>query len=610
MKVKDFDYEKIEEYEENLDEDRKKEIISELRDEIKNNHIALHKILNIQKSNAEIEFIFDWLEENEIDLNGINSSLSGEKENYRHTPKMRQSITPDALEENEQKALFIKLDELKQKGITNESEEYRAIRNQLVEHNMKLAKKVVGQSYGYYKKFGLEEKDMEQYAMEALITAVEKFDVNKGFKFSSYAFRVISNGVIRGWIRESREHQMPQEAYLAELRTAKRIYEKKFGRELTDIEFLNLQGAQIGDGNKEIDILRDLLGIEGSSAQTFRDYVNYKYMESLDELIEENEKKHKEKIEQDIINANVDNFKDIKEGEIENGVNIEADDLPFLKDERSVENTVITPYIVESIKQNMKSLNEKQKAVLTRRFGFDGKTPETLGEIAKKYNRSNERIRQVERIALRKLRHPMYSSSLVEGEKFSEYLENQYIIDDEKRDGQIVDGIKIESFEESKPEKKTNEPQKQEKAEDIVEDKQNTQLQEKEESANENEELEFVDIEDIKKAFNTGNETHLNEAEKDTDEENESILDELYENEVEDGIKITDEETKEEIGKEESKKANWHEVIEAKLNAIEELNRLIMDNLQEITDEKEKNKKNKDIQAKIREVNELIQHDD
>mgnify|MGYP004684938497 FL=1 len=46
------------------------------------------------------------------------------------------------------------------------------------------------------------------------------------------------------------------------------------------------------------------------------------------------------------------------------------------------------------------------------------------------------------------------------------------------------------------------------------------------------------------------------------------------------------------------------------MNAIEELNRLIMDNLQEITDEKEKNKKNKDIQAKIREVNELIQHDD
>lgn len=636
MRVEDFDYEKESEDDEivNLTEDRKRELISKIKDEIKDGHIALYKVLKIQKNNTELDFLFDWLEENEIELNGINSSLSGEKENYNHIPKMRQSIVPEPLAPEKQHELLVELDKLKQKGITNKSEEYRAIRNELVEHNMRLAQKIVAESYGYYKSFGLEINDMKQYAMEALIKAVEKFDVNKGFKFSSYATPTIRNGVMRGWINESKEHQMPQESRLVEFRMAKKTYEEKFNKELTDIEFLNLGRIQLEDGKAEIDILRDLLGIEEGSIKTFENYVKSKDMVSLDELIQKNEFEYNKKLE-NIANIDENNGKDRYSHIIvsQNGVNIESDELPIFRDDRNVEDTAIKSTLKDIMNKNIETLTPRESEVIRLRFGFDGKGERTLKEVAKKFERSSETIRQIEIKAGRKLRHPMRSRHL------KDYVDNFtegeiYIIDDETPKGQIVDGIKIEKMSEIK----TKQVHK-EKSKSIKENEDIKSEEVKDEPIIEQpkkEEVDSINIDEIKKAFEKSNEIKLNKSEDAGKEENEDILDELYE---EDEVIQTDEEIivqeeiqpqeireeiqpqeireeiqpqevqeeiQEESSKSESEVEDLYSIIEAKLKAIEELNKMIKENLQEIEDEKEKRQKNQELRGKIKEVNDLI----
>lgn len=632
MRVEDFDYEKESEDDEivNLAEDRKRELISELRDKIMNKHIALYKALKIPKNKTELNFVFDWLEENEIELEGINSSLSGEKENYKHIPKMRQSIVPEPLAPEKQHELLVELDKLKQKGITNKSEEYRAIRNELVEHNMRLAQKIVAESYGYYKSFGLEINDMKQYAMEALIKAVEKFDVNKGFKLSSYATPTIRNGVMRGWINESQEHQMPQESRLVEFRMAKKTYEEKFNKELTDIEFLNLGRIQLEDGKAEIDILRDLLGIEEGSIKTFKNYVKSKDMVSLDELIQENEFEYNKKLE-NIANIDENKGKDRYSHIIvsQNGVNIESDELPIFRDDRNVEDTAIKSTLKDIMNKNIETLTPRESEVIRLRFGFDGKGERTLKEVAEKIDRSSERIRQIEIKAERKLRHPMRSRHL------KDYVDNFtegeiYIIDDETPKGQIVDGIKIEKMSEIKTKQVHKEKSKS------IKEKENIKLEEiKDEPIIEQPkkgEVDSINIDEIKKAFEKNNEIKLNKSEYLGHEENEDILDELYE---EDDVIQTDEEInvqeenqpqeiqeetqpqevqeeiqqqeiREESSKSESEVEDLYSIIEAKLKAIEELNKMIKENLQEIEEEKEKKQKNKELQDKIKEVNDLI----
>ena len=81
----------------------------------------------------------------------------------------------------------------------------------------------------------------------------------------------------------------------------------------------------------------------------------------------------------------------------------------MIEDERqSVENDLEYIYMKELVGEllNTPSLTEKEKEVLTYRFGFyDGK-PKTLEEIGKIYNVGRERIRQIEGKALRKLKNP------------------------------------------------------------------------------------------------------------------------------------------------------------------------------------------------------------
>ena len=105
MKSKDYEYKQLDiEYE--INAQRKQELISEIKIFINRGYIVHSKILQIGKNNVEYNFLYEWLKNNNINIKGINGTISGEVSNYIHTPKMGQSFIPELLEDEEQKNLF------------------------------------------------------------------------------------------------------------------------------------------------------------------------------------------------------------------------------------------------------------------------------------------------------------------------------------------------------------------------------------------------------------------------------------------------------------------------------------------------------------------------
>ena len=66
----------------------------------------------------------------------------------------------------------------------------------------------------------------------------------------------------------------------------------------------------------------------------------------------------------------------------------------------------------EQISRVLKTLTEKEADIIERRFGLNGRRPLSLKEIGERYRLTKERIRQIEKKALRTLRHPSRSQYL------------------------------------------------------------------------------------------------------------------------------------------------------------------------------------------------------
>ena len=201
MKVEDYEY-----VDEDLDDDinltdeRKEEIVKKLKDQTVKGKITINKILNICKNDKEYDFAFEWTSQNDIIIRGSNITLSGELENYEYLDKLEEIKLPEPLDKEEQRNLFMKLKNMKKDGVDKESEEYQNIRNKLIEHNMRLALWTVFKEYrNEIKDLGFEEDDLKQIALESLITAVDAYDVECGYEFSTYAVSRIRYSPSKQW---------------------------------------------------------------------------------------------------------------------------------------------------------------------------------------------------------------------------------------------------------------------------------------------------------------------------------------------------------------------------------------------------------------------------
>jgi RNA polymerase primary sigma factor len=216
---------------------------------------------------------------------------------------------------------------------------------------------VVANARRYANTSGIDFLDLIQEGNLGLIRAVEKFDWRKGFKFSTYATWWIRQAITRAIADKSRTVRIPVHLHdtLAAVRAAQSSLKAELGRDPKPHEIAEEAGVTV-------DKVELALGV----ADTV----------SLEQPVGED------------------------------GAQLGD----FIEDEDAVDPVRVTEEmdIANSLRRSIGRLPEREGRILALRYGFLDGVPRTLEEIGEEFNLTRERIRQLEKLALCRLRHPSF----------------------------------------------------------------------------------------------------------------------------------------------------------------------------------------------------------
>jgi RNA polymerase primary sigma factor len=216
---------------------------------------------------------------------------------------------------------------------------------------------VVANARRYANTSGIDFLDLIQEGNLGLIRAVEKFDWRKGFKFSTYATWWIRQAITRAIADKSRTVRIPVHLHdtLAAVRAAQASLKAELGRDPKPGEIAEEAGVTV-------DKVELALGV----ADTV----------SLEQPVGED------------------------------GAQLGD----FIEDEDAVDPVRVTEEgdIADSLRRSIARLPDREGRILALRYGFLDGVPRTLEEIGEEFNLTRERIRQLEKLALCRLRHPSF----------------------------------------------------------------------------------------------------------------------------------------------------------------------------------------------------------
>jgi RNA polymerase primary sigma factor len=228
-------------------------------------------------------------------------------------------------------------------------------RDKLVSANLRfvvnVAKKYQGQ--------GIPLLDLIGEGNIGLINAVERYDVNKGYHFISYAVWWIRQAILKAICEKSRMIRLPQNRAneLVQIEKARKLVQdgQSAGEEMREIaELLNVEEDYVAE---LLNISRESVSLENTASSTGQK------SNSLKDFIED------------------ENY-------------------------QAPEDYAMSQALQQDIEVVLKTLNPKEADVIRFRYGLGDSVPMSLQEVGEKFNLTKERIRQIEKKAIKRLQHP------------------------------------------------------------------------------------------------------------------------------------------------------------------------------------------------------------